>query len=352
MQPAGGMATFHTNDVVRRTTRKVVAPSGSTTSTGAPYQGTPQGEHHPRQVPRRTAAPRDQVPVHGEHEQEGKVGQRPSLPGHQADPNETWMPRDASIIHEYDDDAPRPYMRFVSHYGTMYIHPRTTDFNSFWVNHLNMIMERRDAAYGRMFRGPPHGKAQDKPDVPDQHHHQRDGLHERRDEGGQRVAAPVVDSNATISYNPVLHRESESVGPRAAATTEAQPAPTTINITRFQSPDPISAPANVEFAPAPGPPQKSGSNITVLVNDAHERREDAIEHDKGATDALPLQLRSLDLTPVLDQATRVPAAASRERRPKTHTKPDSTTGRQTNRTWGSKPGTASQDPDCGDNRVH
>ena len=68
-RPAGNMPTLQANDVVRRTTPKVVAPSGSTTSTGAPYQGTPQGEHHTRQVPRRTAAPRDQVPVHG-----GQIG--------------------------------------------------------------------------------------------------------------------------------------------------------------------------------------------------------------------------------------------------------------------------------------
>ena len=92
------------------------------------------------------------------------------------------MPRDASLIHEYDDDAPRLHTRFVIHYGTMYIHPRTADFSAFWVNYLNMIMERRDATYGHMFRGPLHCKAQDKPDMPDQQHHQQGGLHERRDE--------------------------------------------------------------------------------------------------------------------------------------------------------------------------
>ena len=328
-RPAGNMPTLQANDVVRRTTPKVVAPSGSTTSTGAPYQGTPQGEHHTRQVPRRTAAPRDQVPVHGGHEQEGKVGQRPSLTGHQVDPNETWMPRDASIIHEYDDDAPRPYMRFVSHYGTMYIHPRKADFSAFWKQHLNMIMERRDAAYGHMFRGPLHRKAQDEPDVPDQHHHQQGGLHERRDEGGRRAAAPAVDSNATISYDPVQHRDSDSVGPRATATTEAQPAPA-IHIGHLRSAIPNSTSANASFAPAPGPPQEGGSNITVLINEAHERRQDISERTKGAIAAPPLQPRSINLTPVLEQAMRAPAAVSREHRPKTHNKPDQNAGRQTN----------------------
>ena len=76
------------------------------------------------------------------------------------------MSRDA-FIRQADDEAPRPYMRFVNPYGTIYLHPRTEDFPTLWAQYLNMTMERRDAAYGHpTARALPH-EAQ--PDVPDQH---------------------------------------------------------------------------------------------------------------------------------------------------------------------------------------
>ena len=83
----------------------------------------------------------------------------------------------------------------------------------------------------------------------------------------------------------------------------------------------------------------------MLINKAHECREDISERTKGAIAAPPLQPRSINLTPVLEQAMRAPAAVSREHRPKTHNKPDQSAGRQLSKTWGSKPGTASLDPD-------
>ena len=78
------------------------------------------------------------------------------------------MSRDA-FIRQADDEAPRPYMRFVNPYGTIYLHPRTEDFPTLWAQYLNMTMERRDAAYGHPTRALPH-EAQ--PDVPDQHQHE------------------------------------------------------------------------------------------------------------------------------------------------------------------------------------
>ena len=79
------------------------------------------------------------------------------------------MSRDA-FIRQADDEAPRPYMRFVNQYGTIYLHPKAEDFAATWAQYLNMVMERRDAAYGHpTTRALPH-EAQ--PDMPGQHQHE------------------------------------------------------------------------------------------------------------------------------------------------------------------------------------
>ena len=192
MPHPSGMPLKRNKDVVRETTYKVVAPKGSTTSPGAPGNQH-HDERYVRHAPRRTAAPKGQEHARQHHEREGTTNERSSPTGHQADLNETWMSRDA-FIRQADDEAPRPYMRFVNPYGTIYLHPRTEDFPTLWAQYLNMTMERRDAAYGHPTRALPH-EAQ--PDVPDQHQHE---LPVQQDGMDQRAAAR--DTDATILYEP------------------------------------------------------------------------------------------------------------------------------------------------------
>ena len=117
MPHPSGMPLKRNKDVVRETTYKVVAPKGSTTSPGAPGNQH-HDERYVRHAPRRTAAPKGQEHARQHHEREGTTNERSSPTGHQADLNETWMSRDA-FIRQADDEAPRPYMRFVNSYGTL-----------------------------------------------------------------------------------------------------------------------------------------------------------------------------------------------------------------------------------------